>query len=57
VSVVGLTDAVEISVGLDHMCAMQTDGTALCWGANDKGQLGNGSKFSSAIPVKVLLGT
>jgi alpha-tubulin suppressor-like RCC1 family protein len=56
VNVVGLTDAAEISVGFDHQCAMRTDGTALCWGYNDKGQLGNGSTWNSAIPVEVLLG-
>src|SRR6185312_6525731 len=32
-----------ISAGADHSCAIATTGAAYCWGANDLGQLGNGT--------------
>lgn len=32
----------SISAGFRHTCAIQTDGTAFCWGQNDNGQLGTG---------------
>lgn len=32
----------ELALGLSHTCAMLTDGTVECWGANGVGQLGIG---------------
>lgn len=44
-----ISDAVLISAGSNHTCAIRLDRTTSCWGANDLGQLGNGSTgiFSS----------
>jgi alpha-tubulin suppressor-like RCC1 family protein len=36
-----------------HTCAVLYDGRAACWGQNDKGQLGDGSKVNRNAPVLV----
>lgn len=46
----------SISCGLFHTVALCTDGTVVSWGANDRGQLGNGSTDPSNFPVAVDLG-
>ncbi len=33
---------VQVAAGLDHTCAVLQDGSLWCWGANDRGQAGNG---------------
>jgi len=33
----------SVTLGVDHVCALGTDHSVWCWGANDLGQLGNGS--------------
>ncbi|MFO0557552.1 MAG: MopE-related protein [Polyangiales bacterium] len=43
VTVSGLTDAVEITAGLAHTCARRASGAVVCWGANNNGQIGDGS--------------
>jgi len=50
----GDLDAVQVSVGLNHACAMLSDATVWCWGANESGQLGNGTLTASATPVNVI---
>ena len=43
----------SVSSGNDHDCAILRDGTAACWGANDKGQLGDGTRAPSEVPRPV----
>jgi alpha-tubulin suppressor-like RCC1 family protein len=42
----------EVGIGSDYLCVLASS-APLCWGANQQGQLGNGSNLSSSIPVKV----
>jgi alpha-tubulin suppressor-like RCC1 family protein len=54
VEVSGLHDAVAISVGRQHSCALRATGDVVCWGRNDHGQLGNGSFDGAPTPVTVI---
>jgi alpha-tubulin suppressor-like RCC1 family protein/predicted Ser/Thr protein kinase len=42
-----------LAAGGTHSCALTREGTAMCWGGNDSGQLGNGSRARGALPVRV----
>lgn len=54
IAVRDLTDVASMSAGLNHNCAVQTNGAVFCWGANADGQLGNGTEKSSGSPVRVV---
>jgi alpha-tubulin suppressor-like RCC1 family protein len=46
---------VSITGAAAHRCAiLQSDASLLCWGNNDVGQLGNGSKVSTTTPSPVI---
>jgi alpha-tubulin suppressor-like RCC1 family protein len=53
VSVTGVTMAIAVAAGRDHSCALLVTGRVQCWGANDRGQLGNGTTTASPSPVTV----
>jgi alpha-tubulin suppressor-like RCC1 family protein len=44
--------AVDIAAGDLHCLVLKSDGTALSWGNNGSGQLGNGTIFASTTPVQ-----
>jgi alpha-tubulin suppressor-like RCC1 family protein len=51
--------AFRISAGFGHTCALRSNGTARCWGANSQGQLGRGNTANSAtatgdVDIKIL---
>ena len=52
--VVGINDAIWISAGQSHACAVRVGGTVSCWGRNYYGQLGDGTTVESNAPVTVL---
>jgi alpha-tubulin suppressor-like RCC1 family protein len=63
VQVRGLANVVAVSAGgakgfpsvipdESYGCAVRNDGTAWCWGANGRGQLGNGTTSSATVPAQ-----
>lgn len=46
-------DWASMDAGRQHAVALKKDGTIWAWGANESGQLGNGTKAKSKDPVKV----
>lgn len=54
VSVIGLdAGAADISTGAYHNCVITKDSKLKCWGKNNNGQLGDGSKTNRTSPVEV----
>jgi alpha-tubulin suppressor-like RCC1 family protein len=45
--------ALAVSAGAAHTCAELGDQSIYCWGANDSGQLGDGTTSDSASPIEV----
>lgn len=53
VAVIGGVTFKSIGAGgfdIGHTCGLASDGGAWCWGANDKGQRGDGTQDGAAIP-------
>jgi hypothetical protein len=48
-----LAGAAMVTAGMYHTCALFGDGTAACWGRNNYGQLGDGSRNDRHTPVMV----
>jgi alpha-tubulin suppressor-like RCC1 family protein len=46
--------ATRVSVGHSHACAIVANGAVRCWGKGDVGQLGNGLRNQSSVPVAVM---
>jgi alpha-tubulin suppressor-like RCC1 family protein len=55
-TVSGIHDAIAVSAGGFHTCALRATGVVLCWGSNSDGQLGTGTgntapePFPQAVP-------
>jgi len=49
----GITNALQVSAGYQHMCAALASGKVNCWGSNPNGELGDGSYTISTVPVEV----
>jgi alpha-tubulin suppressor-like RCC1 family protein len=43
-----------IATGYWHSCALASTGSVRCWGANDRGQLGDNTKQNRSLPVEVV---
>jgi alpha-tubulin suppressor-like RCC1 family protein len=46
------SNVAEVALGGYHSCAIKTDGTLWCWGANSRGQLGDGTTANTSTPVQ-----
>jgi alpha-tubulin suppressor-like RCC1 family protein len=46
IAVLGQTDAVAISAGGIHTCALKSNGSLACWGSDANGELGDGNSGS-----------
>ncbi|MDW5597872.1 hypothetical protein VSS74_26195 [Conexibacter stalactiti] len=54
VAVTGVNGAVAVANGAsDHRCAVIHDAGVTCWGANDRGQLGDGTTVDRIVPAAV----
>jgi alpha-tubulin suppressor-like RCC1 family protein len=53
VAVSGGLTFTSISAGRFHTCGVATGGAAYCWGANDVGELGDGTTTFRLVPVPV----
>lgn len=49
-----LTDIISVTAAAAHTCAVRATGEALCWGANNRGQLGSG-QGTSLGPIPIML--
>ncbi|HEY1549102.1 MAG TPA: hypothetical protein VGG28_14860, partial [Kofleriaceae bacterium] len=50
----GTTCAMSVGLGAEHSCAVRDDGTVWCWGANDSGQVGDGTADDALVPTQVM---
>ncbi len=51
--VVGLGGVVSFGLGAAHGCALRTSGEVWCWGANDRGQLGDSTTLDRPLAFPV----
>lgn len=45
---------VDVAARWDRTCAVRSDGSVWCWGRNTLGELGDGTRRASAVPVRVV---
>jgi hypothetical protein len=49
-----LADVTSLTAGYKHACAVTRDGSAVCWGRNEHGELGDGTTKDAEAPVQVV---
>ena len=49
-------DIRALAAGDDHSCGLTADSAAFCWGNNEWGQLGNGTRTSTTTPIRSAAG-
>jgi hypothetical protein len=42
-----------LATGISHTCSLDDEGVAMCWGSNNGGQLGDGSRSDRSAPAPV----
>ena len=53
VAVAGGLKFIALQAGGSHTCGIAADSSAYCWGANDKGQLGDSTTTDRTTPAAV----
>lgn len=53
IEIPGIRDAIQAGCGYGHTCALRRDGTVWCWGLNNFGQLGDGTRTHRLTPGAV----
>lgn len=53
VQVIGISNVMRITAGMEHTVVLKEDGTVWTWGRNLKGQLGDGTTTDRHTPVQV----
>jgi alpha-tubulin suppressor-like RCC1 family protein len=53
VRVMGLDNVIAVSAGIEHTAVVKADGTVWTWGANESGELGDGTTTDRYAPVQV----
>ena len=56
VAVTGLSGVRTLASGSAYNCALKTDGSAVCWGWNIDGSIGDGSNVNRLVPTPVVGG-
>ncbi len=51
--VAGVMTYATLGAGAAHTCGVTQSGDVYCWGANDRGQLGDGTTLTRAAPVRL----
>jgi alpha-tubulin suppressor-like RCC1 family protein len=49
----GLYEATAVACGTAFTCARMADGWIRCWGANESGQIGDGTRLEREVPMPV----
>jgi len=49
-----IRNAIKVTVGDNHSCALLADGTARCWGSGRYGAVGDGTEEDRLVPAPVL---
>jgi hypothetical protein len=56
IGVAGVSDAVKLAAGEGQACAVHATGAVTCWGANEEGELGLGTRTTTELPHPTLRG-
>lgn len=54
VEVLNIDDAVDLAAGGLHTCVIREDTTVWCWGANSRGEIGNGTDDVALVPEQAI---